>query len=70
MRLLDAGIYHFLEDICVLCEVDQQLLLFLHVSVGVCVNLVGVVEKEVVLACELYSNVLDLVRTGASLRKV
>lgn len=65
MGLLDAGIDHFLEDIGVLGEVDKQLLFFLHVSVGVSVHLMGVVEKQIVLARQLYPHVLNLVRASA-----
>jgi hypothetical protein len=49
MRLLNTGVDHFLKHICVLSEVDKQLLFLLHVAVGIGVYLVSVVEKQIVL---------------------
>jgi len=66
VRLLDAGIDHFLEHFCVLGEVHEQLLLLLHVAVGVCVNQVRVVEEQVVLRRQLHLHILDLVPILAS----
>ena len=49
MRLLNAGVDHFLKDFRILREVDKKFLFFLHVAVGVCINQVCVMKEEVVL---------------------
>ena len=59
--LLDAGVCHLYENVSVFLEVDHQLLVFLHLSKGILIHSVSVMEEQVVLACEFDLNVLDAV---------
>jgi len=45
VRVLDARVGHFYEDVRVFLEVDHQLLLLLHVPESVLVDTVRVMEK-------------------------
>ena len=60
MRVFDAGIGHFDEDIGVFLEVDHELLLLLHVSEFVFVNAVSVVKEQIVLTGQLDLHLVNL----------
>lgn len=49
MRLFDAGVDHLYEDVGIFMEFNHKFLHFLHLSEGVFVYDVGVVEEQVVL---------------------
>ena len=61
MRFFDARINHFDKDIWILVEFNHQLLVLLHLAERVFIYLVRIVEKQVVLTCELNFNILKLV---------
>ena len=64
MRLLDAGVDHFYQDICVVRELDHQLLVLLHRSEAVLVDDVRVVEEQVILRGQFDLDVLKIVRVA------
>ena len=49
LGLFDARVGHLYEDICILVEVHHQLLFLLHLSEGVFVDHMCVVEEQIVL---------------------
>ena len=65
MRIFDARICHLDENVGILLEVDHEFLLLLHVAELVLVNVMRIVEEQVVLACQLYLHLVDLIRVGA-----
>ena len=62
--VFDGRIGHLDKYVRILLEVDHELLLLLHVAELVLVNTVRVVEKQVVLAGQLYLHLVDLILTG------
>lgn len=61
MRFLDTAVDHFDEDVGVLVELNHELLLFLHVPEVVFLDGVAVVEKQIVLRCQLNPYILNIV---------
>ena len=61
VRVLDAGVGHLYEDVCVLLEVNHELLLLLHVSEFVFIHAMSVVKEQVVLACQFHLDLMDCV---------
>lgn len=64
VRVLDARVGHFDEDVGVLLKVNHQFLLLLHVAELVLVHTVRVVEEQVVFTRQFHLDLLDLIRTG------
>ncbi len=61
VRVFDARVGHFDEDIGVLLEIYHQFLLLLHEAESVFVHAVSVVEKQVIFTCKFNLDLLDLV---------
>ena len=65
--ILDARVCHLYKDVCILLEVYHQLLLLLHVTELVLIYTVCVVEEQVVLARQLYLDLVDLILASTML---
>jgi len=61
MRLLDAGVDHFHQDIGIVIKFDHKLLLLLHGTEAILIYQVCIMEEEVILWSELHFNILDVI---------
>jgi len=61
MWLLYTWVHHFDKNISVISEFNHQLLSFLHVSELIFVYQMCIVEEEIILRCDFYLNVFNLV---------
>lgn len=63
----DTGVDHFYEDLVELAKWHHQLLSLLHFAEAVLSNQHFEMEKQIVLACQLYFDIFDLVLTVTAL---
>ena len=65
MRVLNARVSHFNEDIGILLEINHEFLLLLHVSELVFINAVCVMEEQVILTGQFDLDLMNLIRVRA-----
>lgn len=68
MWFFDAWVHHFLEHICILSEIDEQLLFLLHVAVRILIYLMCIVEKQIVFWSQLNPYILYLILSHSALQ--
>jgi hypothetical protein len=61
VRFFNAAVNHFNKDAGIVRELNHQLLVLLHLSKGVFIHSMSVVEEEVILRCQLNSHILDMI---------
>jgi len=61
VRLFNAGVDHFDEDVGVFWEFYHQFLYFLHLSEGVFIHSVSVMKEQIILRGQFNPHILDVI---------